>query len=403
MKTHFLSLCIVPGIVTCDRTPLFYAFGDFGENSTSMKTVISQLHAQPQAPVVFLLGDLFYPRGVKSVTDPQFKLFDSFSDISERFIVMAGNHDYGYSESVPALMEYSRIEPKWIFPARYYMKRVDLANGNGICAFVLDTHVFEKPQLNWLETNLQTCMQLNMFRIIFTHYPVLTSGIYAKSKNVAKIRNKLVPLIEKYGVHAYISGHEHSSQVFEQKGVQYIISGATAQMNRKKAFEASYWKEARRFFNDREAAITAFYLDSDDPNSIPYSFIRASDGKSLFSSKISLKSSSLTTARPVLTTSPPVVPTATEPTYEPSTQPYLGPRGPTDDQDLDDEDDLLPASTTKSPVNADFSTTVGPIIFDFSIEKKPQPRQEANSVKSSMKSVPGWLIVELVTLYAMVF
>ena len=280
---------LCPTLGFAGKVPLFFAFGDWGQDTGTFKKVVKRLKAQPEAPTfVALLGDAFYPKGVESVDDPQFNLFKSFSDISEHFLVAIGNHDYGYESSVPAMIEYSNLNPKWILPSRYYMKTLQFENGYGGCAFVLDTHVFDSAQLTWLESSLKKCQDANWYRIIFAHHPLLTVGLYSKGKSVARLRNQIAPLIDKYGVHAYISGHEHQMQALEWNGVHYIVSGATSQMSRRTAYNATEWKNELKFFNDRDAAFAAFYIDPDLPTSISYSYIRASDGKTMYSSSIPL-------------------------------------------------------------------------------------------------------------------
>ena len=273
-------------VVTGERSPLFFAFGDWGESSRSMDQVISQMRAQQRPPFVALLGDSFYPKGVRSVDDDQFRLFDSFSDTSDYFLIALGNHDYGYSESVPSLIAYSRINPKWILPSEYYMKTIDLQNGFGLCLFVLDTHVFERQQQDWLERSLRSCQGPNMYRMILTHYPLLTVGIYARSATVDRLKARIMPLIERYGVHAYISGHEHQMQALELNGVHYIVSGATAQLNRRTSVDTSRLTNELRFVDEKHAAFAIFYLDSEDGTYLSYEFVKAVDGKVLYASQI---------------------------------------------------------------------------------------------------------------------
>jgi acid phosphatase len=249
-----------------------------------------------------LLGDSFYPKGVQSVHDPQFRLFDAFSDLSDSFYVALGNHDYGYSESPAALLAYSSENPKWIMPAKFFLRRLPLGGGKELCMFVLDSHVFEPPQLNWLRDGLAACQSSSAFRIIFTHYPLLTVGLYTYESKVLRLQEQLFPLIREYGVHAYVSGHEHQMQAFEREGVHYLVSGATAQMNRHKEGNPDEWKHELRFVETEEAGILAFTLEDDV--SLSYKFIRASDGAKLYGSRIRLENVSPRPKPPKSNTSP---------------------------------------------------------------------------------------------------
>ena len=282
----FAFIVYVACLAKSAKVPLFFAFGDWGEPSGTMRQVVSRITRLPRPAFVALLGDSFYPKGVRSVDDEQFRLFDSFFNISDHFLVTLGNHDYGYPESVPSLIAYSAVDPKWVLPSAYYMRKVDLDNGFGICLFVLDTHSFGREQLAWLEKSLRGCQEPNMYRIILTHYPLLTVGIYANSSTVARLRSQIVPLIDRYGVHAYISGHEHQMQAFEFAGVHYIVSGATAQMDRKKGIDTTKWRDELKFANDRDAAVAVFSVNPKDGSSLFYEFVRATDGKVMYASQI---------------------------------------------------------------------------------------------------------------------
>ena len=287
------------------RETLFYAFGDWGEDRHEFRQTVAQLHAQPRPRFVGLLGDSFYPRGVRSAHDPQFRLFDAFSDISDSFYVALGNHDYGYSESVGALIAHSDVDAKWVMPSQYFMKRMPLGDNRELCVFVLDTHVFEPAQLRWLRDSLGSCQSGNAFRVIFTHYPLLSVGLYAYESKVTRLQGLLFPLIRDFGVHAYVSGHEHQMQAFEKNGVHYLISGATAQMNRNKRGHPEAWRNELKFVEHNDAGFLAFTLEDD--STLSYKFIRASDGRQLYGATIPLTISRphapsvpVTSARPVV-------------------------------------------------------------------------------------------------------
>lgn len=287
-------LSVLLGFANADRH-LFTAFGDWGENSGTMRSTVAQLQQQSRPDFVVLLGDSFYPKGVQSVDDPQFRLFDSFSDVCESFFVALGNHDYGYANSVQSLIKRSEMDPKWILPSPYYLKRLDLGNGYELCAIVLDTHIFESSQLSWLETQLRGCQGERVFRYILTHYPLLTVGVYANSGSVTRLRSRILPLIERYSVHAYISGHEHQSQVFEKNGAHFIVAGATAQMNRNKGGDKSKWRNELKFFNDKDAAILSFYIVDGAPGLMRYKLVKSSDGTIMYSSVINVNKPTSTT------------------------------------------------------------------------------------------------------------
>jgi tartrate-resistant acid phosphatase type 5 len=280
---HFYIL-LVP--VALGSSPLFTAFGDWGDDTKYLAQTIEGLKAQPRPRFVALLGDNFYSSGVQSVDDPKFALFDRFSSVSDRFLVVLGNHDYGYAASVKSEIAYWKKNPKWIMPSRYFLERMYLGNGYSLCAIVLDTHVFDSAQQAWFEQQLISCQQSRTFRIVFTHYPMLTVGVYATSGTVSRLRDKILPLIERYKVHAYLSGHEHQMQAFERLGTHFLISGATAQRNRNAGNDLTKWTRELRYLNAKDVGFASFYLSWSDPSVLTYRFINALDGSTLYQASL---------------------------------------------------------------------------------------------------------------------
>lgn len=269
----------------------FIAFGDYGEDRAEFRKLVGELRGKAYSRVQFvaLLGDCFYPKGVKSVKDPQFSIFKKFEFVAPNFYPVLGNHDYGYTESPAAMIEYSKVNPRWKMPAKYYMERRRLVeesvSSGELCMYFIDTHVFEKAQQNWLESSLATCQGNDKYRIIFGHYPVMSVGIYAHSGTTKRTYSLLIPMMKKFKVDAYISGHEHQMQAFVHEGVHFIISGASSQLNRDKKGDRSVWQNELRFVDDVNPGFLAFYIQ-DEGSGLKYSFIQAGTGKALYSASL---------------------------------------------------------------------------------------------------------------------
>lgn len=289
-KCVVLVVLLVRVVVAAER-PLFIAFGDYGEDRPEFRQLVSELNKQREkVEFVALLGDLFYPKGVKSVEDVQFTLFEKFQFLSDSFHPVLGNHDYGYRESVSSLIAYSDLNPKWKMPARYYMRRIWMQKLKAeVCLFFIDTHVFESDQADWLRTHLASCQGSDKYRILFGHYPIFSVGVYEKSHSTRKNQINLLPIIEKFCVDAYISGHEHQLQAFERSGTHFLISGASSQLNRNKGRrdKESLWKKELKFVNDSNVGFLVFYEDQVSSR-LTYSFIQAGQGggKVLYSSPL---------------------------------------------------------------------------------------------------------------------
>ena len=62
-----------------------------------------------------------------------------------------------------------------------------------------------------------------VFCLLPGHYPVYSAG---PNGDISELQSYLQPLIQKYGVAAYFSGHDHISQHLQHNGIDYFISGA---------------------------------------------------------------------------------------------------------------------------------------------------------------------------------
>jgi tartrate-resistant acid phosphatase type 5 len=211
-------------------------FGDWGRDTKGYKYVVKSLRslaeARGKAIGSILLGDNFYSKGVTSVNDPNFELFLNFSDTSQRFFVIAGNHDH--RGNVTAQIEYSQINPKWVFPSLYYSKKIDIPNSNyKLCLVFLDTELIlydNGVQAAWLDKELSDCHGERVIRVVSGHHPLYSVGMYARSKTMRAQRALIEPILIKHKIHLYLAGHEHQLQAFESNGIHHLISGAVARL-----------------------------------------------------------------------------------------------------------------------------------------------------------------------------
>jgi len=229
----------------------FVALGDWGrdgkngqrENAVQLGQTADTIHSQ----LVLALGDNFYDDGVKTVTDSQWHT--SFEDIytarslQTPWYVVPGNHDY--HTSVQAQIDYSKTSARWHMPARYYTWTEKVDDHATAQFFAIDTSPFvaayratpekygdvatQNPdeQLAWLEKQLTASTA--QWKIVFGHHPVYSAG--TKHGNTKELVVRLKPLLEKYGVQLYISGHEHDLQYLRDEGsVHYFVSGAGSEV-----------------------------------------------------------------------------------------------------------------------------------------------------------------------------
>lgn len=196
-------------------------FGDSGTGSPDQYDVskgIETYCTKAQCDFIAMLGDNIYDAGVSSVNDNQFltKFEDPYSNLDFKFYVVLGNHDYG--GNIQAEIDYTKLSKKWVMPERYFK----LA-GDDVDYFALDTENLDASQLQWIEKELKNSTA--HWKIVYSHHPVFSGGLHGDSD---LLKNKLLPLLTKYDVDFYLSGHDHDKQLIARSGLVFIVSGAAA-------------------------------------------------------------------------------------------------------------------------------------------------------------------------------
>jgi len=242
----------------------FIAMGDWGRNGADhQKQVAKQMGltaTASKAQFIISTGDNFYPSGVISPQDPLFKY--SFEDIYTDFslqwdwYVILGNHDY--KSNPDAQVAYSKISRRWKMPARYFAKKFPIngdLNNQVLIAFI-DTNPlipeFYKnseygpnvkgqdttAQKRWLAKTLSDTDPSIKWKIVVGHHPMFTGGSRTEGYDTKAIRSSLKPVLDRYGVDVYLTGHEHSLQHIKPAGkTHHFISGAASEKTPVKLIE----------------------------------------------------------------------------------------------------------------------------------------------------------------------
>ncbi|CAN5241320.1 metallophosphoesterase [soil metagenome] len=228
----------------------FVATGDWGqEGDTRQKAVATQMGIAARrmnSSFVVAVGDNFYDAGVTSTSDAHWKV--SFEDIytdpalQTPWYAILGNHDYGGSPQ--AQIDYSGKSRRWMMPARYYVKSVTLPGGMAADLFFIDTSPLisgyrnsaresnlranvlgqdGKAQLAWLQAAL--AKSTAPWKLVFGHHPVFSGGEHGDTSDLVR---DLKPLLDRYGVQAYVNGHDHDLQHIDRDGIAYVCTGAGA-------------------------------------------------------------------------------------------------------------------------------------------------------------------------------
>eukprot|EP01038_Epipyxis_sp_PR26KG_P010220 gene10220-13750_t len=202
-------------------------------------------YAQQYAPIsaIITLGDNFYTNGVQSTNDALWtSLWSSvYSFNSLNYIpwyATLGNHDWGYGLS-GALAQVNRVKDfpngDWKMPHTNYSIDFDIYSGGRVRVVFIDTTTLAPSEngccneKGGVSTSVQADRIINqlinieqMLReawisdnnpvtclLVAGHYPVFSSGEHG---DISELNTYLLPLLEKYNVTAYLSGHDHISE-----------------------------------------------------------------------------------------------------------------------------------------------------------------------------------------------
>ncbi|HOO57299.1 MAG TPA: metallophosphoesterase [bacterium] len=161
------------------------------------------------------LGAKFVIIGGDSVQVGDPRNFKSFFSAMKKFdmpIVCAiGNHDTSFSDYSDNNEWKKRFGKTFFFFDAGPARMIFLDNAN---------HILPDDEYNFLEKALDT----NLKKFIFMHRP---PG-YLNSKYITPMKdpdNRFAPMIEKGGVTAVMTGHEHHHGHYEKNGIHYIVSG----------------------------------------------------------------------------------------------------------------------------------------------------------------------------------
>jgi len=195
---------------------VFWGDGGTGEKTQAdMAKAASGFCESNLCQFALLLGDNFYPQGVKSVSDTKWKTHFSqpYKYLDFVFYPVLGNHDY--QGNARAQILYSSQSKKWKMPARYY----ELVKGE-VSIFAIDTNHFDLKQAVWLSDRLDKSE--SRWKIVYGHHPILS---YSKGGKDFVLAEKLLGDLRDH-VDFYLAGDHHNKQVIRGPAqLTFVISG----------------------------------------------------------------------------------------------------------------------------------------------------------------------------------
>jgi len=264
-----------------DRIPgrdyvYFMAIGDQGMGDSSQKHVAFLMNEKARKDslnFVITLGDNFYNKGVTSTSDPQwlekFEAMYALPHLDVHFYPSLGNHDH-YKGNSRYQVEYHKTNDKWRMQDRYYTFSKKIGAHSSIQFFALDTYSivikkngrYDADQIQWLERELAASTAT--WKIVYGHHPVFS---YGKHGNEKRMINRVRPLLEKYQVALYISGHDHDRQFLEPVGgVHYIVSGTGSKSRHTRYGETTIFAATNLGFVWFRVSADEFHVQSIDGN-----------------------------------------------------------------------------------------------------------------------------------------
>jgi len=226
--------------------------GDWGSQNPNVQRVadvMATFAEQCNATMTISTGDHFYHHGIASSNDPRFKThFEQqfhHPSLQHAWYLVLGNHDLNYVPKIQrgydripdarkalAQIEYSKRNPRWHMPSRFYTHQEGVS-----CFLFLDTvmlHVCilgadgcEEGWTIWVQKELHrsTLNESCKWVIVVGHWSIKSSYPHYYPAFEAW----LCPLLESARAHkpvVYLCGDNHFMQVTEEREVLYLTSGA---------------------------------------------------------------------------------------------------------------------------------------------------------------------------------
>jgi len=218
---------------------------------------------RPAAEFVVSLGDNFYWNGFQEDVDEEMRFQETFEKVYHQtelqlpWYIIGGNHDY--CGNITKQLEFSQNpNTRWTFPdfnhrivkefsayengpsVKLEIIMIDTIQLAGNICFAPESefsaaNYFDPPPgpatdqvsleqaattLDWIANALEESDA--DYLVVAGHYPIYSACSHGGTPELIK---SLDPLLKKYGVTAYISGHEHCQFHFAHENMNYILSG----------------------------------------------------------------------------------------------------------------------------------------------------------------------------------
>jgi acid phosphatase len=263
-----------------DGTVRLLAVGDTGTAGTeqfhvaaAMETVCNRGKDKPFDGIL-LLGDNFYPAGVASTTDPQWReKFEKPYGLpclsSLPVYPVLGNHDYRLSPQ--SQIDYFAVQPRWRMPGRFYS--VDFGPVARLVA--LDTNRFDwcgSPAncvFDFMKSRLDSAR--GAWTIVTGHHPMGSSSAHGSAYDGTFFAHTVRPSVCERA-DFYLAGHSHHLEHlrFDQCKTDFVVAGsggADLGRLRERESESKFAKSTHGFvaLEFTGASAKVVFYDSSEP------------------------------------------------------------------------------------------------------------------------------------------
>lgn len=220
----------------------FLILGDWGRRGAPIQRAVAEQMAVRARRIdcrfVVTVGDNFYKYGVGNTLDSHWR--QSFADVYDLKALHTwhpalGNHDHNGDPD--AQVGFSQRFAGWRMDGRYYRRTVSLAGRRSLDLFVLDTAPLANPwaypqskaaiRAQWRWFDREMAASTADWKLVAGHHPLVSSGYHERAYPL--LEAWLTPRLERFGVHAYLAGHDHHLEHLRVGGVTHIISGGGAE------------------------------------------------------------------------------------------------------------------------------------------------------------------------------
>jgi len=240
----------------------FIVASDLGRNGYYEQKPIAELLGKYAENIeiefIAAAGDIHHFNGVASTSDPlwmtNYELIYSHPELMIDWFVVCGNHEYMGNTQV--VLDYSGVSRRWIAPARYYTNVFEIDDSTTLrLVFIDTTPLIDKyredsnkypdagkqdmqRQLFWMDSVLVNSSE--KWKIVIGHHPVYAQTSKVDSERI-DMQTRVAPILEKYGVDVYYSGHIHNFQHIQpaDSRVEYVVNSSASLSRKVKSIEGT--------------------------------------------------------------------------------------------------------------------------------------------------------------------